>query len=52
MAAPPERVYEQIVDFHRWTAWSPWEAVDPSMHREYSGVEFGVGAVYSWSGNR
>ena len=52
MAAPPERVYEQIADFHRWTAWSPWEDVDPAMHREYSGAGSGVGAVYAWSGNR
>jgi hypothetical protein len=52
MAAPPERVYEQIVDFHRWTAWSPWEDVDPAMDRDYSGAESGVGAVYTWSGNR
>ncbi|RFU19909.1 SRPBCC family protein [Geodermatophilus marinus] len=52
MAAPPERVYEQIADFHRWTAWSPWEDVDPTMRREYSGAEAGVGAVYAWSGNR
>jgi uncharacterized protein YndB with AHSA1/START domain len=52
MAAPPERVYQQIADFHRWTAWSPWEDVDPNMRREYSGAESGVGAVYSWSGNR
>ncbi|MCV2488514.1 SRPBCC family protein [Geodermatophilus sp. YIM 151500] len=52
VAAPPERVYERIVDLHRWTAWSPWEEVDPAMHREYSGAESGVGAVYAWSGNR
>jgi hypothetical protein len=44
-------VYEQIADFHRWTAWSPWEDVDPAMRREYSGGESGVGAVYAWAGN-
>jgi len=52
IAAPPERVYEQIVDFHRWTAWSPWEDIDPTMRREYSGAASGAGAVYTWSGNR
>ncbi|WP_409328857.1 SRPBCC family protein [Trujillonella humicola] len=52
IAAPPERVYAEIVDFRRWTAWSPWEDVDPAMRREYSGAESGVGAVYAWSGNR
>jgi uncharacterized protein YndB with AHSA1/START domain len=49
---PPQRVYDQIVDFHRWRAWSPWEEVDPELKRTYSGAESGTGAVYSWSGNR
>ena len=50
--APPERVHVQIADFHRWTAWSPWEDVDPNLERSYSGPESGTGAVYRWSGNR
>lgn len=50
--APPARVYEQIADFHHWTAWSPWEDIDPELTREYSGEEAGAGAVYGWSGNR
>ena len=50
--APPERVYEQIVDFHNWTRWSPWEDLDPDLQRTYSGSESGKGAAYAWSGNR
>jgi uncharacterized protein YndB with AHSA1/START domain len=50
--APPERVYEHVADFHRWTAWSPWEDVDPDLTRSYSGPDAGVGATYRWSGNR
>ena len=50
--APPERVHLQIADFHRWTAWSPWEDVDPALQRHYAGPESGRGAVYRWSGNR
>jgi uncharacterized protein YndB with AHSA1/START domain len=50
--APPERIYEQIVDFHRWPRWSPWEEVDPDLQRTYSGASSGTGAAYSWSGNR
>jgi hypothetical protein len=46
------QVLEQLVDFHRWPAWSPWEDVDPAMHRTYSGPEQGVASVYEWSGNR
>lgn len=50
--AAPESIYKQIVDFHRWTAWSPWEDVDPALNRGYTGAAEGVGAVYTWSGNR
>jgi uncharacterized protein YndB with AHSA1/START domain len=50
--APQERIYEQIVDFHNWTRWSPWEGLDPAMQRTYSGSASGPGAVYAWAGNR
>jgi uncharacterized protein YndB with AHSA1/START domain len=50
--APPERIYEQIADFHNWTNWSPWEGIDPELKRTFSGAESGTGAVYDWSGNR
>jgi uncharacterized protein YndB with AHSA1/START domain len=50
--APPSRVYEQIVNFHNWPNWSPWEDVDPDLRRTYSGAPAGVGAAYAWSGNR
>ena len=50
--AAPERVYDQIADFHNWTQWSPWEDVDPALERTYSGAGSGKGATYAWSGNR
>lgn len=50
--APPERVYEQIADFHNWPNWSPWEGMDPQMQRTYSGAEAGTGSKYAWSGSR
>jgi hypothetical protein len=50
--AGPERIYEQIADFHNWRNWSPWEGVDPDLQRTYSGARSGTGAVYEWSGNR
>lgn len=50
--APRERVRERIVDFHRWTSWSPWEGIDPNLDRTYKGAPEGVGAVYEWDGNR
>jgi uncharacterized protein YndB with AHSA1/START domain len=52
IAAPAQKVFDLIADFHRWTEWSPWEALDPGLQRTYSGAESGVGAIYEWSGNR
>jgi uncharacterized protein YndB with AHSA1/START domain len=52
IAAPRQKVYDLIADFHRWTAWSPWEELDPDLQRTYSGADAGVGSVYEWSGNR
>jgi uncharacterized protein YndB with AHSA1/START domain len=51
IAAPPETVFAQVNDFHKWEAWSPWEKLDPAMDRTYSGELAGEGAVYAWSGN-
>src|SRR5258708_27009562 len=50
IAAPPERAYSQVVDFHQWSGWSPWEKVDPDLKRSYTGAPSGTGAVYSWAG--
>jgi hypothetical protein len=48
--APAERIHAQIADFKRWQAWSPWERIDPTLQRTYSGAASGKGAVYEWSG--
>jgi uncharacterized protein YndB with AHSA1/START domain len=49
--APAEALYSRLVDFHRWSAWSPFERLDPDMERTYKGAPSGSGAVYEWSGN-
>lgn len=49
--APPEKVFEQVNDFHKWEGWSPWAKLDPAMKTTYSGPESGPGASYSWVGN-
>lgn len=49
--APPEKVFGQVSDFRKWTAWSPWEGIDPALKRTYSGAESGKGAAYAWEGN-
>lgn len=47
----PEKIFPHINNYRNWTAWSPWEKVDPAMKRSYSGPESGVGARYAWVGN-
>ena len=43
-------LFAQIEDFRTWSAWFPWDRMHPTMYREYSGAERGVGARYAWSG--
>ncbi|MGN6208544.1 SRPBCC family protein [Asticcacaulis sp.] len=49
--APAGIVYNHIADFRKWKDWSPWEQLDPSLKRAYSGETSGIGAVYDWDGN-
>jgi uncharacterized protein YndB with AHSA1/START domain len=48
--APPEKLFELIEDFHKWTLWSPYEKLDPELKRTYGGALHGKGAVYEWEG--
>lgn len=52
IAAPPEAVFSQVNDLHRWEAWSPWAKLDPAAKSTYEGPAAGVGAAFSWAGNR
>lgn len=47
----PDKVFEQVNDFHKWEAWSPWAKLDPTMKTTYSGPPAGKGASYAWAGN-
>jgi hypothetical protein len=49
---PAEAAFALVNDFREWTKWSPWEKYDPNLQRSYSGAAAGVGAAYSWSGNK
>ena len=51
IGAPPEHIFPLVRDFHLWDKWSPYEHLDPTMKKEFSGSEAGVGARYAWSGN-
>lgn len=49
--AAPDKVFEQVNDFRKWEAWSPWAKIDPAMKTTYMGPAAGVGASYAWVGN-
>ena len=49
--APPEKIFPLLQDFHAWSAWSPYEKLDPAMKKTYSGAASGKGAVYQWEGD-
>jgi hypothetical protein len=51
MNAPSSAVFNQVNDFHKWDAWSPWAKLDPNMKTNFEGAPAGSGAVYSWTGN-
>jgi Polyketide cyclase / dehydrase and lipid transport len=52
IAAAAEVVFAQVNDLHKWDAWSPWAKLDPSMKQTHEGASAGVGAIYSWDGNK
>ncbi len=51
ISAPPSAVFEQINDFQKWNAWSPWAKLDPNAKNTFTGPPAGVGASFTWSGN-
>jgi hypothetical protein len=51
LPATPATVHAYVNDFHKWPEWSPWEKLDPTMKKEWSGAPAGVGASYHWVGN-
>jgi uncharacterized protein YndB with AHSA1/START domain len=52
VSAPPAAVFAQVNDFHKWEAWNPWGKIDPAMKQTYEGAPAGVGAIYTWVGNK
>lgn len=50
--APPAAAFAQVEDFRRWTAWSPFEKLDPNLQRSYQGPAVGEGAIYDWVGDK
>lgn len=50
--ATPAQLFALLNDFHQWGAWSPWDKLDPTMQRSFSGPDSGKGASYAWVGNK
>jgi uncharacterized protein YndB with AHSA1/START domain len=50
IAAPANKPYALVVDFHGWKQWSPCEQLDADMKKTYEGAAKGKGAIYTWSG--
>lgn len=49
--AKPSAVFEQVNDFHKWEAWSPWARLDPECKNTFEGAPSGKGAIFKWSGD-
>ncbi len=49
IAAPAERVFEQVADPRRWKDWSVWTRRDPAIQIRYDGEPSGAGAAWSWT---
>src|SRR5438270_13702515 len=52
IAAPASIVFAQIEDFHRWSVWSPYEKLDPTMQKSYLGAPSGTGSTFHYIGKK
>jgi len=51
IAAPADKVFEQVNDLRNWEKWSPWLGLDPEAKLVYTDSTAGKGASFSWDGN-
>ena len=51
VSAPAEVIYPKIADLHQWSAWSPYDKLDPQMKKVFNGTPGAAGATMYWSGN-
>ena len=52
ITATTDALFPHINDLKKWESWNPWGKADPNMKLTYGGTASGVGANYSWTGNR
>jgi effector-binding domain-containing protein len=46
--APAAVIYDNVIDFKNWPAWSSWVESDPDMKITFPETTKGVGGSYSW----
>ena len=46
--APASVIYNHVIDFKNWEAWSSWAESDPDLKISFSDISKGVDAAYSW----
>lgn len=51
MNATSQVVFDQVNNYRKWDAWSPWSKLDPNSKVTFTGPESGVGATFAWVGN-
>jgi hypothetical protein len=52
IAAPASVIFAHLDDFHAWSAWSPYEKLDPNAVKTYSGAPAGTGSVFHYVGKK
>lgn len=52
ISKPKKEVFEYLKFLKNQADWSPWEAKDPKMQKEFRGTDGQVGAVSAWKGNK
>ena len=50
--ATPQDVWPYLSDLKMFTEWSPWAGIDPEQKVDFSEPSSGVGAWYTWAGNK
>jgi hypothetical protein len=48
----PAVIFPVVSDLKAMGEWSPWDKRDPAMTKTFSEATTGVGATYSWAGNK
>ena len=49
---PASVVYQQVADFNKWSAWSPWKEKDPAAITTVEGTPGIEGHKLSWDGKQ